>query len=269
MAQVNLKPKTILLLFITLLVIFSGVLLDKTGLLGPVKDITVKMTSPFQIALFRAGQGISNFFDILSSINNLSRENQELKNRNAQLVSENTKLKETKKENNLLKQQLGFKQQSNFRLLQADVINRNPQSALQFLTLDQGEKTGVKPGLAVTFNGALIGIIKETDYYTSKVLLITDQTSIVNAYIQESRASGVIKGQLGYSMKMELIPQNIVVKEGDTVITSGLGGLLPKGIIIGTVDSVDKADNEIFQTAMIKPTVNFKDLESVFIILGH
>ncbi len=269
MAQISVKSKVVFFLLITLLVIMLGVILDKTGLLSPLKDVTLKITSPFQIAFSRAGHGVSNFFGLLGSIKNLSRENQELKNRNAQLVSENTKLKEVKKENSLLRRQLGFQKENNFHLLKAEVINRNPQSAFQFITLDQGEKAGIKEGQAVTFNGALIGIVKETDYYTAKVLLITDQTSIVNAYIQESRASGIVKGQLGYSLKMELIPQNVVVKEGDTIITSGLGGLLPKGLTIGTIDSVDKANNEIFQTALIKPTVSFKDLETVFVILGH
>lgn len=264
-----LHSKTILIITISILILFLGLFLGRVGALGPVKDIAIKITSPFQLALQGAGRGIAGFFNILGSINKLNQENQELKQANAELFSENVLLKELKKENALLRKQLGFKKRTNFKLLDAEVINRNPASPLQYLTLNRGEKDGVKKNLGVTLNGALVGVISDANYYTSTVLLITDQTSIINAYIQESRAGGVVKGQLGYGLKMELIPQDKVVKEGDTIITSALGGLLPKGIIIGTVDKVEKAESEIFQTATIKPTINFKEIETVFVILAQ
>lgn len=265
----KIRSKTILILLIVFLIVIGGIVLDKVAFLSPVKDGVVKITSPLQLAFSTAGKGISNFFHIFGSVGNLNQENQELKNANAKLTSQNIELTEIKKENAILRQQLGFKKKTNFRLLEANVINRNPISALQFLTINKGEKNGVKEGSAVTLNGALVGKISQTDRYTSKVLMITDQTSIVNAFIQESRASGVVKGQLGYGLKMELIPQNKVVNEGDAIITSGLGGILPKGLTIGSVDKAEKAENEIFQTAMIKPTINFKDIEMVFVVLGQ
>ena len=265
----KIKSKTILILLIVFLLVISGVVLDKVAFLSPIKDGIIKITSPLQLAFSSAGKSTANFFHLLGSVGSLSQENQELKNANAKLTSANIELTEVKKENFLLRQQLGFKKRTNFRLLEAEVINRNPASSLQFLTLNKGKKDGIKEGLAVTLNGALVGKVSNTNHYTSKVLLITDQTSIVNAFIQESRASGVVKGQLGYGLKMELIPQNKVVKEGDIIITSGLGGILPKGLTIGSVDKVEKAENEIFQTAIIKPTINFKDIEMVFVVLGN
>ncbi len=264
----SIKSKTLLIFLAVIIIITGGIAIDKIGFLNPIKGGVNKVTSPFQLALSQSGKNVASFFHLLTSVKSISQENQSLQDANATLVSENVKLKEIERENAILRKQLKFKQQTNYRLIEADVINRDPISSIQNLTINKGKKDGIKKELAVTLNGALIGKISEVSDYTSKVLLITDQTSIVNSTIQDSRATGVIKGQLGYGLKMELIPQNTVIKEGDIVITSGLGGILPKGLIIGSIDVVEKADNEIFQTATIKPTINFKNTENVFIILG-
>lgn len=112
----------------------------------------------------------------------------------------------------------------------------------------------------------LVGRISEVNESTSKVLLITDADSTVNAILQSSRLTGVITGRPGADPVMGFIPQGSEVSVGEIVLTSGMGGNFPKGIPIGQVVEVRQRDFEVFQEATVRPTVDFGRLEMVMII---
>jgi rod shape-determining protein MreC len=119
----------------------------------------------------------------------------------------------------------------------------------------------------VTARG-LVGRITDVGRGWSKVLLVTDATSLVNALTQSTRASGLIQGQPDGSLLMDRIPQEDTVSVGDTVFTSGLGGTFPRQILIGQVTEVHRRDFDLYQSARVQPTVDFSHLEVVLVITG-
>jgi rod shape-determining protein MreC len=111
-----------------------------------------------------------------------------------------------------------------------------------------------------------VGRISEAGDGWSRVLLITDVSSSVNALTQSTRASGLVQGQVDGSLVMRTIPQGDVVSVGDTVFTSGLGGNFPRQILIGQITEVERKDYELYQAAVVRPTVDFDHLEVVLIV---
>lgn len=97
--------------------------------------------------------------------------------------------------------------------------------------------------------------------------MLTDPTFRVNGLDQETRASGTVHGQIGTGLVMDKIAQSDSVKPGDTIITSGLGGDLPRGLILGQVESVQTSDNAVFQSAQLTSDLKFNKLELVFVVL--
>ena len=119
---------------------------------------------------------------------------------------------------------------------------------------------------AVLTHRGLVGRITDANLHSSKVLLITDVSSSVNALIQESRATGIVQGRIREGLVMKYIQQTEEVKPGDLVLTSGLGGNFPTRLIIGQVTGVRKRDVELFQEADVRPAVNFRALEMVMVL---
>jgi rod shape-determining protein MreC len=183
------------------------------------------------------------------------------------LVIENVRLREAEIENATLREQLGFKEANpDFRLVAAEVIGRDPSNFLEYILIDRGSSDGITANMPVVTSQGLVGRIVEVYPRSSRVLLITDPSSSVNALIQSSRATGVVQGQTDGSLVMRYIQQGEEVKVGDLVLTSGLGGHFPKRLIVGQVTSVRQRDVEPFQEAEVKPTVQFNHLEIVLII---
>lgn len=256
-------------LFLVLLVgALIFILLVSISFLEPVRSIFLKVINPFQAAAMTVTEKVTDFLGTIGSVGKLQVENKDLKKQIGDLKVELAKLNELKNENEILKRQLGFSEKQNFKLIPAQIINFSPQSFLNYFVIDKGSQDGLKEGMAVTRDGILVGKLAEVQNNTAKVVLITDPTSSTTAIVQNSRATGVIKGQIGGGLEMEMIPQSKVIKQGDLVVTSALGKDFPKAILIGQIMEVKSNPNELFQKASIISPLNFKDLEMVFIIVS-
>jgi rod shape-determining protein MreC len=111
-----------------------------------------------------------------------------------------------------------------------------------------------------------VGRISEVNTGTSKVLLITDSNSSVNAILQSSRLNGIVRGGPGGNLLMDYLQQGAALSVGEVVLTSGLGGNFPKGIPIGQVVQINQRDIDVFQQAVVQPTVDFNSLELVAVV---
>ncbi|MFA4880480.1 MAG: rod shape-determining protein MreC [Candidatus Doudnabacteria bacterium] len=243
------------------------IFLHYVKVLRPVENAIFVVTAPVERAAFKTVNKIDNFFHLLTAIRDLARENQDLSGENYRLIAENVRLKEIEKENAFLRDQLKFKEKGGVRGIDADVVGRNPDNLIQSLKINRGAQDNVRVGAPVIFGeGFLVGKVIEVFSKTATVLLITDQNSVVNALIIDSRASGNIYGQHGLGLTMEMIPQNEIVQVGDTVITSGLSGELPKGLVIGEIVKVESNSGELFQKAQVRSYVNFSKLEKVLVV---
>lgn len=232
---------------------------------GEVKNFFYFISAPLQKALWGAGENTSGFFVGLFQGKNLVKENEDLRQKIQGLISENSFLKELKTENNLLRQSLNLGLEKDFQLKIADVIAKD--IAGDSLIVNKGKKDGVVEGnTVITPQKVLVGRIGEVMDNFSKIILISNKDSSFDAKITNSDAYGVVKGKGRSEAWLELIPKEKEVKIGDIVLTSPLGGIFPKDILVGEIIEVQKSDVEPFQTAKIELSAKIQDLATVFII---
>ena len=259
------KRSKIVITIVLLLGLLAAYFFLPAKVVSPFRSALGVIASPFQKVLFNSSQKTRNFFSEITNIKNLHWKNTELEAEVAALRKENSDLKETKAENDLLQKEFEVRGgQLDIKLLEARVIGREPASFLQSFTVDQGSNSGVKVGQAATSQGMLVGRVTEVSGLTSQVTLVLSSRSIVQAALQDTRTLGIVKGGL-QGLYLDNIPQEEPFKAGETVITSGLGGDLPAGIIIGQVDKVTTPKSEIFQTFSLSTPLNFNKIEAVFI----
>ena len=151
-------------------------------------------------------------------------------------------------------------------MVNANVIARPPTGEYRILVLDKGAKDGVRQKMAVVSPKGLVGHVVQTARYASKTLLITDANSSVPAIVQRTRANTIVKGQSSGTLKLKFLQRNEDVAFGDVVVTSGLGGIFPKGIVIGTVSRVTKEDFGVYQDAEVSPDVDLELIEEVALL---
>ncbi|NLS79326.1 MAG: rod shape-determining protein MreC [Chloroflexi bacterium] len=261
------KDKSTIVLLLLSLGLAIMLLLQQTGHLGPVYDLVGSVVIPAQYAVSRAVNGVAQRFEGLTQMQQLEAQKRELEETVSQLMLKTVELEEAKIELERLREHLGFKEANpEFDMLAAEVIGYEPTNLVRYLIIDRGEDDGVQEGMPVISSRGLVGRISEVNARWSKVLLLVDASSSVNAMIQRSRATGVVQGHLPSDLTMRFIPQGDPVQEGDIVITSGLGGNLPKNLVIGQITSVRQNDVDMFQEAEIRSAVDFYRLEVVLVI---
>lgn len=254
-----------LLFFVTLAA--TILILDRANRLQPAKDLVARATAPIQGILASGTRQVRNLQEFLIDVEECRARNEGLQSLVDQLIIENVRLREAEIENVNLRAQLNFKQANpSFELLSAQVIGRDPSNLAGYLIIDRGREEGVAVDMPVLTDRGLVGRVTETAPHSSKIILITDPSSSVNALIQESRATGVVQGSIPQGLVMRYILQTEEVKPGDLVLTSGLGGRFPTRLIVGQVTSVVKRDVELFQEAHIRPSVDFGRLEMVMVL---
>lgn len=251
----------------TFILVIVTILLHRAGYLDTAESFGKSLISPVGIYLNDLGRGVRNFFGTIRSISSLEKKNRELEKKVKELQIEISDLREAKQENELLKKQLDFNQSSGYKTAPATVSFYDPSNFSGYILIDKGRDDGIKEGMSVLSEGFLVGYVKEALSKNSKVVLLVDPNFSTPVLVENSDASGLLKGQLGFGLVLEKVPQNIPLKVGDTVVTSGLGGLFPKGLVIGQVEEISKQSNTIFQSATIKSAVDLKRLNKVFIIL--
>ena len=254
-----------------ILVAVVGFVLHRTGLLDPVESALVGLTTPFQA-------GATGVVDRFGELAQTARDLRALRGRNEELEAENTgllleivRLREIEAEAVLMRDLLNFAQANpSYEMQGAHVVGRvighDPSNLLQYITLDIGSEEGLERNMPVVTDRGLVGRVSTVGRGWSRVLLIIDASSSVNALTQSTRASGSIQGQPDGSLVMQSIPQGDTVSVGDTVFTSGLGGNFPRQILIGQITEAERKDYELFQTATVLPTVDFDHLEVVLVI---
>lgn len=261
-------------LFILLTLISIVILvLSSSGRLARIEGALRTVARPALTVFNGLGRQITNIFSTARDLRTLRSLNQQLKSQVDTLIIENARLQEVEIENHRLRELLRFTQLNPYYdfssgQIIARVISREPTNYLAALTIDLGSDHGIKPGMPVVNEQGLVGRIHQVGPKSSTVLLITDPSSGVQARVkrENSRAVGVITGRAGALPIMDYIPQDADVSVGDEVITSGLGGNFPKNLVIGQIIEVKKRDFNMFQQAVIRPTVNFDRLEFVLVI---
>jgi rod shape-determining protein MreC len=257
-----------LIKFITVVgVCFLLIFLNPKGFFNPVRLIFLEFAYPFQKTFYILGQNIEETFSFFSSIGSMRSENENLIRENNSLISEVTSLQETRKENEVLREQLKLIPRDKFDLVSSSVIAQNPQNTGSWIVIDRGSSDGISVGMPVIVSeGILIGTIGDVSLDSSKVTLLTDPLSLVNASDLETSARGIVTGVYGLGIVMDMVAQIDALKTGDTIITSGLGGDIPKGLLIGKIQEINMSSDKLFQQAVVIPRIRYQKLDLVFVI---
>lgn len=194
-------------------------------------------------------------------------ENSDLRKEVLRLRTRNAILTEADHENARLRAALGLQQSSRTKLIAGEVISRKESNWFDTATIDRGRRAGIGKGWAVIATGwRLVGQILETDAYSSRMVALSDSNSAVGGMVQRSRSSGILQGQGGDYLTLAYLPKGADVKVGDVVISSGMGQVVPKGLIIGRVVKV--VQNRVMgsTTALVRPSMRLDQVEQVFVL---
>lgn len=265
------KKKFVIFVFGLLLVVFLLNVFQKET-----RSFFYWFSAPIQKVLWGAGDRASDFFGAIIKIRSLKKETDELRQKNQELLSQIAALGELKKENQILRETLGIELQKEFNLILTEIISKDVSQ--DYILIDKGSDDGILENMSViTQEKVLVGKISEVYNNFSKVILISNKKISFDAKIsasggpaeggQEEDISGLASGQGGYKISFEFIPREKNLIQGDIVITSVLGGVFPKGLLVGTIEEVVKSDLEPFQQVDIKPFFDISQTELLFIIL--
>ena len=232
-----------------------------------IDSISGIILSPFQIFFTHTIQSVSDSIDHYLFLVDVARQNDQLKLEVQRLINEKNQLIEHLASKKRLAKLMAYEYDWEKKTVVASVIGRDATQWSKVVVINKGTQDGLADHLAVVTDAGLIGQVIHAGLNTSKVLLIVDGRSAVDALFQDSRVSGVVVGMGDDECQLKFVPNTADVKVGDLVLSSGLGGIFPKGLIIGKVSQVFKKKQGLFQEITLTPSLNLSRLEEVLVLL--
>jgi len=260
------KPKWAYYIFILLSLILLSLSIGKGQAWNPAEKIAVQITAPFQ-KFFMGTITIAR--DIWSSYFSLVETHQEnalLRKRIDLLKLENSRYQEVLLANQRLHTLLNFQQNTDEPLLPARVIGWDSSGLFKSITIDKGEHDGLMINMPVVNAEGVVGRVVSVCPDYSQVLLITDQNSAVDGLVQRSRGRGTLRGRGSSECYFDYVIKTCEIEAGDTIVTSGMGGVFPKGLYLGAVTKIKDARSKLFKDVRVVPAVDFSTLEEVLIV---
>lgn len=213
----------------------------------------------------------------IKQLKGVYQENRKLHQMVMELTLENSELKEQHLENSRLRALLEFRSELKYRVIPAEVVAAEPNrpQGTGSVIINQGKDKGIKRDMPVVNLHGLVGKIQEVFSNRSTVQLMLDPSFRVSALDQRSRVFGIIKPHSGpgWTLKLDNVPSGEDVRTGDQVVSAGLGGIFPPGIIVGVVSAVDEPRlgktspySGVFKDIKVRPSVDFSSLEELFIL---
>ena len=267
------KKGFILILVTVLLIIIMGVASTFESFSSFISNVISVPLTPIQKFFSSIGREVDNVISYFKDSKTMKEENEDLKERVEKLEQENRELKNLRTKNEELREALNLKGLfDDFEIIGANVIAKDPGNWFDIFKVDVGTGDGVTVNCPVLSGGnGLVGRVFESQHTSSKIITIIDGDSVIDGWIAKEKGGSVrIRGDMGLMDQglciMDYIPLEVDVSVGDVIETSGLGGLYPKGIVIGKVIEVRNVKSEFKRYAIIEPAVNFKKLEEVFVL---
>lgn len=267
----NHKKGGILGIVITIIILIVLVIITNTdnSKLYNVENIISKIISPIQNGITYLQNKISKNNEFFANINELKEENQNLKEKNSELEKQLRELEIIKAENETLKQygELSQKYQE-YKTIPAYVINRDITNYSKTIVINVGKEDGIEKNMSVIADEGLVGYVISVTSNTAKVQTIIDSASSTSGITSTTRDTMVCKGTIDgtNTLKASYISTDADIIEGDSIETSGMGGIYPKGIYIGKVTKVTEGKNKIDKKAEIQVAVDINKLETVVVI---
>ena len=267
------KKAEIASIVITILILIIIVIFSNTNSeISFIENAATKLVMPIQNGLTYIKNKISGNSTFFADINNLKEENKELKEKNSELEQQVRELENIKSENETLKEYLDLTEKyAEYKTVPAYIINKDISNYSKTIVINVGTEDGIKENMTVIADQGLVGHVISVTSDTAKIRTIIDTSSSVSGLLSTTDESIVCKGTLEEesALKAMYIPDNDGVMQGDSVETSGLGGIYPKGIHIGSVKKVVNTKNITDRYAIIETAVDFTKLNTVLVITNN
>ncbi|UFS70556.1 rod shape-determining protein MreC [Geomonas sp. RF6] len=234
---------------------------------NPLERGVLGLVSPLAAGSAALSRVTGGVWDDYVNLVDVRRENQLLKANLKRLNEQVVAAREATAANARLKELLGLKTSLNIPSVAVSVIGEDSSAWFKTLVVDRGSLDGLVEGMPVVASGGVVGRLVKVGPASSRVLLLTDHASAIAAVIQRSRARGVVRGTGGGRCSMEFTVRDEDVKLGDSVVTSGIGGVFPPGLPLGEVTMVKKGEYGVFQTIEVQPKVNIARIEEMLVLL--
>lgn len=239
------------------------------GFLAPVESAASVPLNFFQQAVSSGVRRITDFFSNLADLQNLQERNADLEEALVNFQREIVELREIKADYDRLAELLRYVQGNpDQSTVAASVIGYNTTGLLRTIIINRGSRDGVAVGMPVVSPLGLVGRVYQVSATAAQVQLLNDVNSFVNARLQTTRALGTINGTASGGLNLRFVQLTDDVREGDSVVSSGIGGNFPRGILIGQVTNVRIDDTQLFKEAQVRSLVDFNRLEVVLVVTG-
>jgi rod shape-determining protein MreC len=230
------------------------------------ENAVLSITRPLQQAATWTTQSLRGVWDNYVYLVNVQRDNQRLREETKWLRQENHRYLEAYLQYQRLQRLLNFREQTPFDVIAAAVVGRNANSWTEIIYINRGTRDKVAKGFPVVTHEGLVGQVIHAAPALSQVMLLTDFRSGVDALVQRTRASGVVAGRGRHLAELKFLPVGADLQPGDRLISSGMGGVFPKGLIIGEVRDIHRNGRQT-QQVEIQPSVDFSHLEEVLVLV--
>ena len=226
----------------------------------------IALTSPLQAVVSWSLEKVISSFENYVYLWHTHQDNLMLIEENRKLLNSIANLREIQQENIRLQKLLKFEEQYNIQSIVARVIAKDVSSEFRSLRINRGESSGIKRNMAVVTQEGVVGRVLRTIAHTSDVVTILDLLSAVDTIVERSRARGVVEGLTDELCQLKYVLRTDDIVPGDILISSGLGGIFPKGVAVGTVSKVNRRPFGITQDVEVKPSVDFTKIEEVLVV---
>ena len=234
----------------------------------PLGALLMLIMRPLQAASESAVSWIKNFRDNYDTLAGFRSENERLRKRIQSLEIERQRLLEAEATNRQLKALLDFRSRLPAGAITASIIANSANSWFQSCMIDKGSSEGVRKGMAVVTPLGVVGQVVGVTSHAAKVLLLTDPNSGIDILVQRTRSRGIVSGSLDSGIVLKYVKRSEDIQEGDRLITSGIDGVFPKGMMVGTVIKVRKQHIGLFQFIEVLPAVQTERIENVLVVAG-
>jgi rod shape-determining protein MreC len=235
----------------------------------PLSSFLMWIMRPLQIASQGTANWIKGFQENYDTLSGFKSENERLRKRVQTLEVERQKLLEAEATNRRLNQLLDFRRHLPATPVLASIIANSANSWFQSCLIDKGSADGIRKGMAAVTPLGVVGQVVSVTARTAKVLLLTDPNSGIDVLVQRTRSRGIVSGSLENGTVLKYVKRSEDIQEGDRLITSGLDGVFPKGMMVGTVIKVRKQHLGLFQFIEVLPAVQSARVEEVLVVSGE
>ncbi len=259
------RPILVFVLILVALLLYSANL-RRGGASTFFERSVLQLTTPLHKGLDVIWKGAADAWSHYLWLVRTEQQNAHLAEENRRLRAELDRYAEVGLENERLRKLLDFKEEVKLPTIPAQVISEDASSWFRTVVIDKGTQDGVSEGMPVVVAEGVVGRTIRVAAHQSTVLLITDASSAVASLVQDNRTRGICRGE-GTQLTLDFALRLAEIEVGDRIVTSGTGGVFPKGLVVGTVSQVSKGEYGLFQSVSVVPSVDFSRLEEVLVLL--